>query len=105
MKNRVRVYNALPKVPATTRDLAVVCDRATQVLTLEKAIKNAIGKTREKVELFDVYTGEQIAADKKSVAFNIRLRSAEKTLTDEEADTAMQKAMQALSELGASLRS
>ena len=105
VKNMVRVYHALPKFPATTRDLAVVCDRATPVLTLEKAIKNAIGKTLEKVELFDVYTGEQIAADKKSVAFNIRLRSAEKTLTDEEADTAMQKAMQALSELGASLRS
>ena len=65
----------------------------------------AAGEILEKVELFDVYTGEQIAADQKSVAFNLRLRSAERTLTDEEADNAMDKAIAALAELGATLRS
>lgn len=105
VKNTVRMYHPLPKFPAVTRDLAVVCDRATPVLTMERAISKAAGEILEKVELFDIYTGEQIAADKKSVAFNIRLRSAERTLTDEEADNAMKKAIDALAELGAILRS
>ena len=105
IKNTVRMYHALPKFPAVTRDLSVVCSRATPVLTLEKAIRKAAGEILEKVELFDVYTGEQIAVDQKSVAFNLRLRSAARTLTDEEADNAMDKAIAALAELGATLRS
>ena len=105
INKRKTVYKPLPKFPAVTRDLSVVCSRATPVLTLEKAIRKAAGEILEKVELFDVYTGEQIAVDQKSVAFNLRLRSAARTLTDEEADNAMDKAIAALAELGATLRS
>ena len=71
---------------------------------MEKAIKAAVGKILEKVELFDVYKGEQIAAGKKSVAFNIILRAADRTLTDEEVASAMQKVTTALEELGAQQR-
>lgn len=105
LKNDDRTYRALPKFPATTRDLAVVCDRKTPVLLLKKTIADAIGKNLEKIELFDVYTGEQIAEDKKSAAFSLSLRSAERTLTDEEADSAVKRAVKALKELGAELRS
>lgn len=99
-----RVYRHLPRFPALTRDLAFVCDRNIPVLKLEKLIAGAIGKTLEHIELFDVYQGEQIAADKKSAAFSIRLRAADRTLTDEEADSAVKKAIKALSEIGAVLR-
>ena len=74
------------------------------VLTMEKAIKAAAGKILEKVELFDVYKGSQIADGKKSVAFNITMRASDRTLTDEEVGSAMNKILKALEELGAQIR-
>ena len=58
----------------------------------------------EDICLFDVYEGAQISEGKKSVAFNVRLRSKDKTLTDDEADSAVKNAVSALSELGITLR-
>ena len=99
-----RVYKPSPRFPALTRDLAVVCDRITPVLLLEKLIAKAVGKTLEHISLFDVYQGEQIEKGKKSVAFSLRLRAADKTMTDAEADEAMNKAIKALDDVGAELR-
>lgn len=99
-----RVYKPSPRFPALTRDLAVVCDRITPVLLLEKLIAKAVGKTLEHISLFDVYQGEQIEKGKKSVAFSLRLRAADKTMTDAEADEAMSKAIKALDAVGAELR-
>jgi phenylalanyl-tRNA synthetase beta chain len=97
-------YRPLPKFPATTRDIAVICDEETPVLELEKTIKSAAGKVLESIALFDVYRGKQIAANKKSVAFSISLRVQDRTLTDEEADIIMKKIVAALSSIGAVLR-
>ena len=72
---------------------------------LQKAIGEAVGKTLEAVKLFDVYEGNQIEEGKKSVAFNIKMRSAERTLTDEEADSAVKRAVKALNKMGITLRS
>lgn len=99
-----RVYKPSPRFPALTRDIAVVCDRITPVLLLEKAIAKAVGKTLEHISLFDVYQGDQIEKGKKSVAFSMRLRAADRTMTDTEADEAMGKAIHALEEIGAQLR-
>ncbi len=100
-----KTYKPLPKYPATTRDLAVVCDDSIPVAKLEKAIKDGIGgKILETITLFDVYKGKQIESGKKSVAFSIVLRSSEGTLTDEQADNAVKKALKKLSEIGAELR-
>lgn len=98
-------YTPLPKFPASTRDIALLCDDELPVLTMEKAIKTAAGKILEKVELFDVYKGAQVASGKKSVAFNITLRAADRTLTDEEVNAAMDKVLKALEALGAKMRS
>lgn len=103
-RRAARTHKPLPKFPAVTRDLAFVCDRDIPVLTLQKEISNAVGKTLERVKLFDVYEGEQIESGKKSVAFNIQMRSADKTLTDEEADAAVKRVLKALSKLGITLR-
>lgn len=100
-----KLYVPLPKFPAVSRDIACVCDRTLPVVKLEKEIANAVGSTLENIALFDVYEGDQIAEGKKSVAFSLKLRSKEKTLTDEDADTAMKKAVKALEKLGAVLRS
>ena len=100
-----RTHKPLPKFPATTRDLAFVCEKSIPVLKLEKAIGEAVGKTLENIKLFDVYEGSQIESGKKSVAFNIRMRSADRTLTDEEADAAMKRVVKALAKMGINLRS
>ncbi|MCM1522943.1 MAG: phenylalanine--tRNA ligase subunit beta [Ruminococcus sp.] len=99
-----KVYKPLPKYPAVTRDLAVVCDEDISAAQLEKAIAQGIGKTLESVKLFDVYKGKQIPEGKKSAAFSIVMRSHEGTLTDEQADGAMKKALKKLAELGAEIR-
>jgi phenylalanyl-tRNA synthetase beta chain len=97
-------YKPLPKFPATTRDLSLICDDEIPVAELEKAIKGAVGKILEKVTLFDVYKGKQIEDGKKSVSYSITMRSHDGTLTDEQADNAVKKALKALSNIGAELR-
>ena len=97
-------YQPLPKFPAITRDLSILCEDAMPVGKLEEAIEQAAGKLLEQVTLFDVYKGDQIAAGMKSVSFSLRLRSHEGTLTDEQADAAMKRVLKALAGIGASLR-
>ncbi len=97
-------YRPLPKYPATTRDLALICDDQLPVAGLERAIREAAGELLEKIELFDVYRGQQIAAGKKSVAYTLTLRAADRTLTDAEADAATDRILTALAALGATLR-
>ncbi len=97
-------YKPLPKFPAMTRDLSLIVDDEVPVAALEKAIRGAVGKILEKVTLFDVYKGKQIEDGKKSVSYSISMRSHEGTLTDEQADGAMKKALKALANIGAELR-
>lgn len=100
----VKTYQPLPKFPATTRDLSLICDDDIPVAKLEKTIKKAVGSILEKVTLFDVYKGEQIKKGCKSVSYSISMRSHDGTLTDEQADKAMQKTLDALKKIGAELR-
>ena len=99
-----KIYHKMPRFPATSRDLALICDKDLPVVTMEKAIKNAAPKLIEQVNLFDVYTGNQVESGKKSVAYNIVLRASDRTLTDEETDGAIKKILKALSAVGAELR-
>ena len=97
-------YTPLPKFPAVTRDLALICDETIPVRMLEKAITKGAGNLLETIQLFDVYQGEQIESGKKSVAFNIVLRSAENTLAEEQVNSTMKKVMKELEKVGATLR-
>ena len=99
-----KIYHKMPRFPATSRDLALICDKDLPVVTMEKAIKNAAPKLIEQVNLFDVYTGNQVESGKKSVAYNIVLRACDRTLTDEETDGAIKKILKVLSAVGAELR-
>ena len=91
-----KIYQPLPKYPASTRDIAVLCDDSIPVAHMEKAIAQAVGGILEAVSLFDVYKGDQVPNGKKSVAYSLRMRRADRTLTDEECDGAMKKAIDAL---------
>ena len=99
-----KTYKPLPKYPATTRDISLICDDEIPVASLEKLIKEAVGGILEKVTLFDVYKGEQIESGKKSVAFSVSMRSHDGTLTDEQADAAMKRVVKALSKINAEVR-
>ena len=92
------------KFPAVTRDLSLVCDRATPAAQLEKAIRSVKSGIIEDVKLFDVYEGDRISADKKSVAYSLVLRAPDRTLTDEECTDVVNKVIDALSKIGAVLR-
>lgn len=98
-------YTPLPKFPAVTRDLALICSDEIPVRDLQKAIVRGAGKLLESVRLFDVYKGEQIEAGKKSVAFSLVLRSGEGTLNEEATSSVMKKVFQELEKIGALLRS
>ena len=99
------VYQPLPKFPAVTRDIAVVCDQAISVGQLEDCIRRGARGLLKDVALFDIYTGPGIPADKKSVAFNLTLRSDDRSLTAQEADADVKRILDLLKdELNAVLR-
>jgi phenylalanyl-tRNA synthetase beta chain len=75
-------YKPLPKYPSMTRDIAVVVDEEVMVGELEEVIKVHGKDLVESIELFDIYRGNQVEKNKKSVAFSIVYRSYEGTLTD-----------------------
>ena len=99
------VYTPLPRFPAISRDIAVVCDRGVSVGALTECIRSAGTALLKGVKLFDVYTGTGIPEGKKSVAFSLTLRSDDSTLTDDHAEEAVQSVLAALKEkLGAVIR-
>ena len=100
-----RGFTPLPRFPALTRDIAVVCDDAVSAAELTDAIVSAGGAYLESCRLFDIYTGDPIPAGKKSVAFSLTLRAADQTLTDEHADETVTAVLKALeTTYGASIR-
>ncbi|MBO5339889.1 MAG: phenylalanine--tRNA ligase subunit beta [Oscillospiraceae bacterium] len=98
-------YIPLPKFPAVTRDIAVVCEEAVTVGALEAAIRKGGKSLLKEVALFDIYRGKGVDEGKKSVAFNLVLRADDRSLTAEEADADVKSILDALEkECGAVLR-
>ncbi len=98
-------YKPLPKFPAVSRDIAMLVDDSVMVKEIEQIISRRAGNILEQIKLFDVYKGKQVPDGKKSVAYSITFRAADRTLTDEEVAKAMSNITTTLSEkLGAQLR-
>ncbi len=98
-------YSRIVKFPAVNRDLSLICDREVPVGKLQKIIKNSAGKFLENVTVFDVYEGEQIPKNKKSVTVNISMRSNTATLTDEQINSIIKKVVDAFEKNNITLRS
>lgn len=96
-------YESLPKFPASVRDLSLVCDSDVSNGEITDIIKGR-AKHLENIRLFDVYTGEQIAENKKSLSYKLTFRKSDATLTDEELDKIIGKIIEALNEKGITLR-
>ncbi|MGH4051518.1 MAG: phenylalanine--tRNA ligase subunit beta [Clostridium sp.] len=98
-------YKPLPKFPAVTRDIALIVDEEILVQDIEDIIVAQGGNILESTKLFDVYKGKQIADGKKSVAYAIFYRRADKTLTDDEVNKVHDKILRTLEhKIGAQLR-
>lgn len=98
-------YRTLPRYPAMERDIAVVVDRSVAGGALTDTIMASAGELLESVKVFDVYTGDRIGADKKSVALALVYRHGERTLTDEEVTEAHARVLTQLEQsFGAELR-
>ena len=98
-------YVPLPKYPAVTRDLAIVCREEVTVGEAEAVITQAAGKLLRNIRLFDVYRGTGVPEGKKSLAFSLELRADDRTLTDTDSETVTKNVLEALqSQLGAVLR-
>ena len=93
-----RVFHSLPRFPAVTRDLALVCDESLTVGELERCISGAAGKLLRKINLFDIYRGPGVPLGKKSVAFSLELRADDRTLTDEDSTGVVDRVLKALKE-------
>ncbi|MFA1544046.1 phenylalanine--tRNA ligase subunit beta [Actinomadura monticuli] len=91
--------------PVATQDVAVIVDSAVPAADVESALRDGAGSLLEAIRLFDVYTGEQVGEGRKSLAYSLRFRAPDRTLTAEEASQARDTAVAAASErTGAVLR-
>lgn len=98
-------YSPISKFPCVNRDLAVVVADDDNVGDLIASIREAGGDELEDVELFDVYKGEQIEKGYKSVAFSLKFRSQDKTMSENEIQKIMTAVMEKLKvDHGARLR-
>lgn len=82
-------YQHLPKYPAMSRDIAVVVPAEVTNEEIEGVIRAHAGELLRSVRVFDIYTGKQVAAGCKSMAFNLTYQAADRTLTDAEVDASM----------------
>ncbi len=98
-------YEGIAKFPSVVRDISLVMDKSLTAGEIEKIIRSESGAILESLELFDIYEGERIGADKKSMAYSITFRNKEKTLEESEISAVMDKILKGLQAIGAVLRS
>ena len=98
-------YAAIPRFPASTRDVALVVKEAVMAGEVEGAVRAAAGTLAEGVRLFDRFVGGPIPAGHASLAFHVVYRAPDRTLTDAEVDTAHANVVKAVGDrFGATLR-
>lgn len=89
-------YTPLPEYPMVLRDLAFITDKVLPVSEMQETIYKAGGELLKKVEIFDLYSGDQIHPDKKSSAFTLQFLSEDRTLTDVEIEKIINKIVEAM---------
>jgi phenylalanyl-tRNA synthetase beta chain len=96
---------APPELPAVDRDFAFVLDETVRWAALEETVRGSAGPCLESLEFVDLYRGKQVPDGKKSIAFRMVYRAADRTLTRDEVDGYQQSVRQAVeSKLGGVLR-
>ena len=105
MEGKIPAFEALSKFPSIRRDLAIVLDRDMPFEKVLEVARKAAPATVKDIQLFDVYTGENVDSSLKSLALSLILQESSHTLTDQEVDEASTRILGALEkELSAKLR-
>jgi phenylalanyl-tRNA synthetase beta chain len=94
--NAVGRVSAVAQFPAVTRDIALVAERSVTNETIVGVIRKNGGKELTKVELFDIFKSKELKDGRRSLAYALEFRSAEKTLTDVEVGKSFQRIVEAL---------
>ncbi len=94
----VHYYESVPKYPSVLRDIAFVVKEDVAAGAIKAEMERVGAPLVKKVEAFDLYRGDNVAEDEKSVAFNVHYQDPEKTLTDKEVDESFQELIQAVNE-------
>lgn len=97
-------YQGVAKFPAVTRDISLVMKKTVLAGQVEEVIRKSGGKLLEDYHLFDIYEGENVGADEKSLAYSIRFRAKDRTLEDKDITAVMDKILKKLESLGVVLR-
>lgn len=92
-------YKEISKFPNVKKDVAFVMDKNISSYEIEKVIKKAGGKLLTNIEVFDVYTGENIGKDEKSIAYSLTFNDSKKTLTEDEVTTIFTKIISSVEKL------
>ncbi|MET9376946.1 phenylalanine--tRNA ligase subunit beta [Streptomyces sp. NPDC002992] len=96
---------SISSFPVATQDVALVVDASVPAATVESALRDGAGELLESVRLFDVYTGDQLGEGRKSLAYALKFRATDRTLTVDEASAARDAAVSLAAErTGAVLR-
>ncbi len=105
LRTKMTDVRSLPKFPAVTRDIALVMDESVMVGDVLSCIRKAGGAMLESAQMFDIYRGAQLLTGKKSVAFSLVFRNAERTLSDDDVNPVVKKILEACEKnCGAALR-
>ena len=94
--NAVGRVSAVAQFPAVTRDIALVADRGVTNEAIVGVIRRNGGKELTKIELFDIFKSKELKDGRRSLAYALEFRSAEKTLTDVEVGKSFQRIVDAL---------
>jgi phenylalanyl-tRNA synthetase beta chain len=97
-------YRDVTSFPAVLQDIAVVVGADAPAASVLDAVRSAGGPLLESAEIFDVYRGEQVGGDEKSLALRLSFRAPDRTLTDAEAAERRAAIESALAEIGGRLR-
>jgi phenylalanyl-tRNA synthetase beta chain len=100
----VSTFEPFAAVPPLRQDVAVALPRQVSAAQVLAAVRAAAGPTLERADVFDVYAGEQVGADRRSLALALTFRTPEQTLTDEDVAPVRQRIVDALQQLGGELR-
>lgn len=92
-------FEPLPKFPAVERDLALVVNRTLPASAIEAKIRELGGEMVERVELFDVYQGNQVPDGMRSLAFGLTYRAKDRTLSDNEVNQLQEGLLRKLAEI------
>ncbi len=104
LKGAGRTFAGLPRYPALDRDLALLLPAGVAAAVVERTLRSLAGPLLEELSLFDVYEGPQVAPGHRSLAFRLRFRAADRTLTDAEVDAVIAAVVAGVAEIGGKVR-